>query len=132
MKTRATALTKITFPQINCNVKEKQWRLLEKERAMLQKSDISLQGKLKKIFRAGLNEIKYDYVESKQHFYLQYHVAATDMKALRKKSSDTWSSGVPRVSRAWGQTQFRHSHPARSWQHKIKETLKSDALLAII
>jgi len=56
---------------------------------MLQKSDISLQGKLKKIFRAGLNEIKYDYVESKQHFYLQYHVAATDMKALRKKSSDT-------------------------------------------
>jgi len=33
---------------------------------------------------------------------------------------------------AWGQTQFRRSHPARSWQHKIKETLQSDALLAII
>jgi len=34
VKTRATTLTKITFPQINCNVKETQWRLLEKERAM--------------------------------------------------------------------------------------------------
>jgi len=79
-----------------------------------------------------LNEIKYDYVDSKQHFYLQYHVAATDMKALRKKPNDTSSSGVPRVSRALGQIQFRHSHPARSWQHKIKETLQSDALFAII
>jgi len=27
-----------------------------------------------------LNEIEYDYVDSKQHFYLQYNVAATDMK----------------------------------------------------
>jgi len=34
-----------------------------------------------------LNEIKYDYVDYKQHFYLQYHVAATDMKALRKKQT---------------------------------------------
>jgi len=68
----------------------------------------------------------------KQHFYLQYHVAATDMRALRKKPNDTSSSGVPRVSRAWGQTQLRHSHLVRSWQHKIKETLQSDALLAII
>jgi len=42
-----------------------------------------------------LNEIKYDYVDSKQHFYLQYHAAATDMKALRKKINDTSSSGVP-------------------------------------
>jgi len=41
-------------------------------------------------------------------------------------------SGVPRVSRAWGQTQFRRSHPASSRQHKIKETLQSDALLPII
>jgi len=54
-----------------------------------------------------LNEIKYDYVDSKQHFYLQYHVAATDMKALYKKTNDTWSSGVPWLSRPWGQTQFR-------------------------
>jgi len=47
-----------------------------------------------------LNEIKYDYVDSKQHFYLQYHVAATDMKALCKKTNDNSSSSVPRVSRA--------------------------------
>jgi len=54
-----------------------------------------------------LNEIKYDYVDSKQHFYLQYHVAATDMKALRKKTNDIWSSDVPWVSRTYGQTRFR-------------------------
>jgi len=68
-------------------VKETQWRLSEKERTMQQKSDISLQDKLQEVFRTGLNEIKYDYVDSKQHFYLQYHVAATDMKALRKKQT---------------------------------------------
>jgi len=34
-----------------------------------------------------LNEIEYDYVDSKQHFYPQYHVAATDMKALCKKQT---------------------------------------------
>jgi len=28
-----------------------------------------------------------EYVDSKQHFYLQYHVAATDMKPLRKKQT---------------------------------------------
>jgi len=33
-KTPATKLTKIAFPQINCNVKETLWRLQEKERAM--------------------------------------------------------------------------------------------------
>jgi len=43
--------------------------------------------KLQEVFRAGLNEIKYDYADSKQHFYLQYHVAATDMKALCKKQT---------------------------------------------
>jgi len=43
VKTRATTLTKIAFPQINCKVKEMLWRLQEKERAMWQKSDISLQ-----------------------------------------------------------------------------------------
>jgi len=42
---------------------------------------------LQEVFRAGLNEIKYDYPDSKQHFYLQYHVAATDMKALCKKQT---------------------------------------------
>jgi len=49
-----------------------------------------------------------------------------------QKANDTSSSGVPRASRAWGQTQFRRFHPARLWQHKIKETLQSDSLLAII
>jgi len=46
-----------------------------------------------------LNEIKYDYVDSKQHFYLQYHVAATDMKALRKKRHlKHWRTlGLPRL-----------------------------------
>jgi len=44
-------------------------------------------GKLQDVFRAGLNEIKHDYVDSKQHFYLQYHVTATDMKALCKKQT---------------------------------------------
>ena len=34
VKTRATMLTKMTFPHINCNVKETQWRLLENERAI--------------------------------------------------------------------------------------------------
>jgi len=38
---------------------------------------------------------------------------------------------LPRVYRAWGQTQFKCS-PASSWQHKIKETLQCDALLASI
>jgi len=48
-----------------------------------------------------------------------------------QKINDTSSSGVPRVCRAWGQNLFKRS-PPRSWQHKIKETLQSDALLAII
>jgi len=34
VKTPATTLTKITFPQINYNVKETLWRMQEKERAM--------------------------------------------------------------------------------------------------
>jgi len=51
------------------------------------KAAFHYKGKLQKVVRAGLNEIKYDYVDSKQHFYLQYHVAATDMKALCKKQT---------------------------------------------
>jgi len=43
--------------------------------------------KLQEFFPAGLNQIECDYIDSKQHFYLQYHVAATDMKALRKKQT---------------------------------------------
>ena len=93
------------------------------------KATCHYKGKLQKVFPAGLNEIKYDYVASKQHLYLQYHVAATDMKPLCKKTNDTSSSGVSQVYRAWGQTQI--ALPARSWQHKIKETLQSDALLQL-
>jgi len=66
----------------------------------------------KKFFRAGLNEIKYDHVDSKQHFYLQYHVAETDIKALCKKQTscqavaylgflaagDNLSSGAPNLT----------------------------------
>jgi len=79
-----------------------------------------------------LNEIKYDYVDSKQHFYPQYHVAATENRheTTLQKTNETSSSGIPRVYRAWGQTQFKRS-PARSWQHKIKEKLQSDALLQL-
>jgi len=53
----------------------------------------------------------------------------TDMKPLAKikRHFKHW----PRVYRAWGQTQFKRS-PARSWQHKIKETLQSDALLQLL
>ena len=51
------------------------------------KATFHYKGKLQEVFRAGLNEIKYDYADSKQHFYLQYHVAATDMNALWKKQA---------------------------------------------
>jgi len=85
--TPATTLTKIAFPQINCNVKGTLQRLQEKEVRCSRKATFHYKGKLQEVFRAGLNEIKYDYVDSKQHFYLQYHVAATDMKALCKKQT---------------------------------------------
>ena len=42
------------------------------------KATFHYKDKLQEVFRAGLNEIKYDYVDSKQLFYLQYHVAATE------------------------------------------------------
>jgi len=35
------------------------------------------------------------------------------------------SSGVPRVSRARGQSQFGRPHPARSWQHRCEESAGS-------
>ena len=72
----------------NCNVKETLWHLKKNLRCN-RKATFHYKGKgnLQEVFRAGLNEIKYDYVDSKQHFYLQYHVAATDMKALCKKQT---------------------------------------------
>ena len=72
------------------------------------KTTFHYKGKLQVVFRAGLIEIKYDYVDSKQHLYLQYHVATTEHRheATLQKTKDPSSSGVPRVYRAWGQTQF--------------------------
>jgi len=52
------------------------------------------------------------------------------MKALCKKTTTLQAVECFGFT-APGQTQFKRS-PARLWQHKIKETLQSDALLAII
>jgi len=55
------------------------------------------------------------------------------MKALRKKQTTLQAMvylGFPAPGDKL--SLLRHSHPARSWQHKIKETLQSDALLPII
>ena len=95
------------------------------------KATFHYKGKLPEVFRAGLNEIKYDYVDSEQHFYPQYHVAATDMKALCKKQTTLQEVVNLGFTACGDQTQLKRS-PARSWQHKIKETLQSDTLLAII
>jgi len=95
------------------------------------KATFHYKGKLQEVFRAGLNEIKYDYGDSKQYFLSTVSCCSNRRESTVQKTNDSWSSGVPRVYRAWGQTQFRRS-PDRSWQHKVKETLQSDALLAII
>ena len=84
VKTPATTLTKIAFPQINCNVKETQWRLQQKNVRYSRKATFHYCKKFS-CTNADLNEIKCDNIDSKQHFYLQYLVAATDVKALRKK-----------------------------------------------
>ena len=95
------------------------------------KASFNYKGKLQEVFRAGLNEIKYDYVDSKQLFYAQYDVAATDIETTLQKKQTTLQTVAYLGFNAWGQTQFKRSHPARSWQHKIKETLQSDALLQL-
>ena len=51
------------------------------------KATFHYKSKLQEVVSAGLNEIAYDYVDSNQHFYVQYHVAATDVKALCKKQT---------------------------------------------
>jgi len=112
VKTPATTLTKTAFPQIICNVKG--YDACKKKSVQCNKKvTFHYKGKLQEVFRAGLNEIKYDYVDSKQHFYLQYHVAATESRHefTLQKTNNTSSSGVPRVYRAWGQTQ--RSQPVR-------------------
>ena len=85
-----------------------------------------------KNFRDGLIEIKYDYADFKQHFLSTVTCCSNRRENTLQKANDTSSSGVRRVPRTWGLTQFRPSHPARSWQHKTEETLQSNALLAII
>jgi len=79
------------------------------------KATFHYKGKLQELFRAGLNEIKYDYVDSKQHFYLQYRVAATENRheTTLQKTNDTSGGGLPRVYRAWGQTHFKRYQPVR-------------------
>jgi len=79
------------------------------------KATFHYKGKLQEVFRAGLNENKYEYVDSKQHFYLQYHIAATENshETTLQKTNDTSSSGAPRVYCAWGQTQFKCTQPVR-------------------
>jgi len=66
------------------------------------------------------NEIKYDYVDSKQHFYLQYHVAATDMKELCKKQ--TTFQAVAYLGFPAPGDKLRRCPPAHSWHHKKRNT----------
>jgi len=116
VKTFATTLTKTAFhPQINCNVKKGCDACKKKSVRCNRKAIFHYKGKLQEVFRAGLNEIKYDDVDSKQHFYLQYHVTATENRheTTLQTTNLTSSNGVPRVYRAWGQTQFKHSQPVR-------------------
>jgi len=79
------------------------------------KATFHYKGKSQDVFRAGLNEIEYGYVDSKQHFYLQYHFAATENRheTTLQKTNDTSSSGAPRDYLTWGQNQFKRSQPVR-------------------
>jgi len=77
----------LRFPKLNAIWKKRCEACKKKNVRCSRKTKFHNKGKLQEFFRAGLNEIKYDYVDSKQHFYLQYHVAATDMKALCKKQT---------------------------------------------
>jgi len=80
-----------------------------------------------KSFSYWFERNKYGYRDSKQHLYLQYHAAATDMKALRKKQ--TTLQAVAYLGFPAPGDKLSLSAPT---QHKIKDTLQSDALLAII
>ena len=107
------------------------WTCKKKNVRCSRKTTFHYKGKLQEVFRAGLNEINYNYVDSKQHFYLQYHVAATDIKALCKKQTALQAlctSSSPRFGTNSVQTLL--SSPFVATYNK--ETLQSDALLAII
>ena len=85
------------FPQINCNVKNVRSN---------RKATFHYKGKLQEVFRTGLNEIKCEYVDSKQHSLSTVSCCNNRHESSLQKTNDTSSSGVPRVYRAWGQTQF--------------------------
>ena len=87
VKTRTTTLTKIAFPQITTIWKKRCDACKKKNVRCDNKTTFHYKGKLQELFRVGLNETTYNYVDSKQHFCLQYHVSATDIKALRKKQT---------------------------------------------
>jgi len=82
------------------------------------KATFNCKGKLQAFFRAGLNETKYDYVDSKQHFCLQYHVAATDMKALCKKQ--TTLQAVAHLGFPAPVDKFSFGAPTQPVRRKIK------------
>jgi len=95
------------------------------------KATFHYKGKLQEVFRAGLNESKYDYVDSNSIFIYSIMWQQQTWKhfAKSKRHFKQWRTpSFPRL----GANLVRRSHPARSWQHKIKETLLFDALLAII
>jgi len=99
-------LQKQCFPKLTAMWKKGCDACKKKSVRCHRKAAFHCKGKSQEVFRTGLNEIKYDNVDFKQHFCLQYHVAATEN---RHETNDTSSSGVPQVYRSWGQTQFKHS-----------------------
>jgi len=133
VKNPATTLTKIAFPQLQCernavtpgnkrtcDVAEK-WHFITK---VSYKTFLVLVG-------TKLNTPTYRFQTA---FLFTLHSIMLQHQTWKhlQKTNDTSSSGVARVSRAWGQAQFRCSHPALSWQHEMKEILQFDALVAIL
>jgi len=63
-------LQKQRFPKFTAMWKKRCDTCKKKSVRCNRKATFHYKGKLQDVFRAGLNEIKYDYVDSKQHFYL--------------------------------------------------------------
>jgi len=66
---------------------------------------------------ANLNEIKLRKFQTA--FISTVSCYSNRHESTPQKANDTSISGVPRVSRAWEQTKFRHCYRANSWRHKI-------------
>jgi len=96
------------------------------------KTTFHRKGKLQEFFRTDSNEIKFDNVDSKQHFYLQHHVAAIDMKALCKKQTTLQAVAYLGLPAPGDKLSLDASTQPVCGSIKIKETLQSDSLLAII